>query len=632
MVSTPKKPTTEKLQAPVVLLGSTPGTDPTLEDETDVWRCIRIVRSIGLSNSDQAILVSEVGQLGRIADVELTSGTDVRVEIRIPDSKGNIADNCIFAGEVKVIDYGITEDESEQLIVEIPRYLYGGAIQGQEVWDSKTSDVVVAHEDLVFNPVINGIIDNNMSSKVDPNRDYNLFFDPESGRTTTAQEIFSQTIGPLRWTISKAIKYLTGSLNSTENFIENPGDLTKEVESEAIEFLNVYLKRGDYLPEILDRILRPFGLFPYIAFTTDGGASKRSLKVASKLSGNAKEVLLQAEGDTYEKGKSNVIDSSLQYGIDTITTVTGHGGMIQKQVTVELYRGWAEGSDDKEATDLDKNDSTSDYGGNENVWRLWVANEAGDYCDLRTTVEPIPDTPLDLSNVFDNYYPRRRVFEDCLTFEDVSTGDDQARYRQPVVEYYDPSEDEWKLVPVEWGGRITSEQMGFEFTGGTPPTDLLDLENPDDDEHVKIRVTGVISGDQRVSYTKDADDSSPNSNDIELFLDLSDRFQDRQVQDTGEFENLVNGTHDEHDDTQDLEEFVDAVHTKENAATVSGTFVLMGYRPSFELGDRITKINGRNISLNRLSNSASSKRYPVVTQIEYNFEGNVNTVLRVESI
>ena len=129
---------------------------------------------------------------------------------------------------------------------------------------------------------------------------------------------------------------------------------------------------------------------------------------------------------------------------DSVNEVTVVGDVERAEVTIELVRGWPATDDSLTAADLDKSDSASSYESKPTVWRLWVANEAGDYTDTRTEITEA----LDLSSVFSRWVLHRRQALDPFTFQGEAGAQQR---RQMFVEYTDDGGSTWQPAPSNFG-------------------------------------------------------------------------------------------------------------------------------------------------------------------------------------
>lgn len=179
---------------------------------------------------------------------------------------------------------------------------------------------------------------------------------------------------------------------------------------------------------------------------------------------------------------------------------------------------------------------------------------------------------------------------------------------------------------------MRSDQLGIEFTGDTPPLELMEQYNESLDQFPAVRVTATITGDQRLQKQAVFGNGSPSSRDTPLFLDVSNRFLDDYRVESGLYQSRFfksdSETQDpvfERDDSQALQQFVNDVLWIESAAVVGGVFPLFEIRTEYELGNLLVTVAGRNLSMNRFA-SAGMVRYPQITGIEWDFTAQTTTL------
>lgn len=597
--------------------------------ETTLWKCAGCGMYAGRRRNWADLVRDFTENPERLQDLKLQPNGDRLVEVWKRDAAGKL-DQCLFTGVVVSQSVEVS-DGSEQLNVraEMADHLFGAPVKGMEIWNPVTDSKFTVDGDLVFQPVIDGEVEDNRSGKTDPDRDYSLFVDPESMRTVDSRLNNGQ--GILEWDLPSATKYLLGSLNSTELFAKNK---SRTEDDDDLQIRNVTIPVGTYLPEALDLLLIPHGYQWSIALEkNEDGELQKNFRIYKQGKGVERKLFLQPSGGNVDRQKTNARGINVEFNIsDMATRVIGYGARQRREMTIEMFPAWAESDDSLTADQLKKTDPSSQYFSKPHVWRLWVANEAGDYNLLRETLAPIPDYARDFSGSFNGLYPRRRVFEQCLTMrtEGPDTGEeDDTRYRPwPVyVEYYDYATETWQ--PVNGGYIVRSDQLAIEFAEDEPPEEIMAQFDPGNDQFPIVRVTGTVTGDKRLVKESNDLTGSPSSREIVLSLDLSDRFLDDARVTEGGFKSELpaNDPSLERDDAEALQEFVDNVADTESAAVVGGAFPLSEIRTDYQLGQLLTNVEGRNISLNRFTGASGKKRYPQITGIEWDFNEQRTTIL-----
>ncbi len=433
----------------------------------------------------------------------------------------------LFWGEVvqQTVDL-VPDGETAIVHARIEPYHFGRTLTSYTVYDPIALAYKTVYADPVFNPLIDGSVEQNKSDKRSQSGLYNVWIDPESLRTSTAETGQGQTASA--WSVIDAATAIANEIN-VETFVKNfdPFDF-KYVDGQLVlntsagntaadgrspSLLNVRLDRGAFLNQYLDDLLIPHGLSWYVALaiepldpTVDNSARRLipRLKVFELGRGVEKQIYHQAAGETLDLAESNAPEISVTTSIaDLANKIIGHGSRKQKQLTIELYPGWAESDDALKVDSLSKNSEdwpNTQFETKQNVWRLWVGNFAGDYNNLRTTTKPIPNAARDLSAVFTTFPPRRRRIEDCLTL------DDNGRRRPPFVEYYSTEASAWVPVPDSWGLTILNDQVGVYFNAEDPPEELIagGIAN------ARVRITGTLTEDDRPIKSSVSTDS-PNT-------------------------------------------------------------------------------------------------------------------------
>lgn len=664
---------------PWVRVASAADDPPSSQDVSTVLRPVTISRFAGGAEIDVARFdfnFDETGQ--RLQDAFQLQDWNRQVEIRNPTEDAEFGYDVLFWGETSTSQM-MLDRRGETLVITaaVSPYLFGDIVEGQDQLDDVGKTMTV-HADIVFNPLIDGKIEGNMSDSRDDDFDYRLFVSPESLRTDEAQEENDQEAE--KWTLRMACKTMMFILNAGEDPIKNfiikdPQDETPLTQEElddpdrphslfedAPEIENVRIPRGTYLPAALDRLLIPNGYNWYLLPSiepqeTDLGdagddenlSAQPKIVIYKQGSGFENPVFFQRIGKTLDLRRSNAPSINAEFDIaDVANVVVGQGSFVEKEITIELKKTWEIDDDDLHTDELDYSNLESKYHNEDkqNVWRLWVANEAGDWNGVRDTT-----VALSFENVFDNYVQRRRRFFPCMTFADL---DD--RQRRPVfVEWADgeevaaAAEDDvdaaqkalvWKPVPPEWGYQVLTEQLGVRFTGKEVPSELHRLG-----ENALLRVTGTVVGDERLESLSEAA-TSTNSREVKLFLNLSDRFHLRERQFEGPLRSRfsVEALGDEAnpksffsadvtDDLSDLQTFLDEMVEIERATIVTAEIKLETINHGYQIGDLVPRVHGRNLSFDRLvkEKATDPSRYMQITGIIHNWNAQ-QTTLRIESV
>jgi len=627
-----------------VYVSSDSTTQPTEEDEKKDLHVLRISRGAGDRLSTAEIAVDRGAMSGRpqrpIQDEKLSAEMNRRVEIwllkenvrEFPRARVSHRERCVFAGEIINRQMAIRDGEERYILTAaVMPYHFGQVAHGMEVWSYASDNTVVVPHDLEWQPMIDGIVLDNMvpaagdeepgDTNTNPN-DYAIWVDPESVRTTTAQDEYHST--PQPWTLDEIIRTMCTTCNSAEDFIRNPD--MDDVRT-AFEFLehppliaNLVQRRGGWLSDYLSGILPRYTFNWFLSHKPsddDEEVNETHIVIYQRGVGLDKPLKLQRFGQTLDESKSTVTALDVGYNTATLANkVYVYGARKEREVTLPLYPGW-----DMSAASLDESDVDNPAG------RMWLASEAGDIKGLNASYDA-GDPP----DIFDNHtIPRRRVMEDCLTYLSGET-----TRRPPFVEYSTDDGVTWyPLDNLETPYRMMPDRIGIYFTAASDEAGIIPSElHETDSALLKLRITGTVRDDHRISYAPDRDERSPNGLEVVKLIDASDQFFDRQRQSAGAFASVLGGAADIRDDTELIEDYAESIATSEAAAQVTASFTIPGFSFEFEIGDIIEEVEGRTISFNRrveTEDEPSALEYLQVVEITYDNVGQQRTTITVEA-
>ena len=638
----------------VVWFSKNPSVNPTKADEVDWLRPVEIQRALGGSKLDTCTLQIDVGKLQKWAeDIAIGKTIQGRVIVWLPDDEGRVVNDTdsevgtlMFWGELSEQQISISPEngEAQALTARIEPRHFGELILGPMVLNPNSVAQTI-HRDLVINPEIDRRVEGNMSSARSPgdedeNYRYHYFIDPESTRTGYAI-VSNGGQSSDYWTIDEITNTLINIGNPTQALIKNP--LPAAIEAAmplGPQIRDFRLKRGEYLPLSLDHLLNPHGYGWYLKPSGKTDARYR-IEFFRFGEGAQTEVFLQAHNKNFDPSDSTVMRLDIAYNIgDLANRVVIQGELLEREVTIPQVKAWTVANEVYPVDGVDTPYTPDQLGkGKErypdsvyesdvtkrDVWRKWAGNEAGDYTGMRTEIT----TTLDLTGVLGtNTVPKRRKLHDCLA------KDPDGHRRDVLVEWENPAPAgggaaAWEAIPSHWAYQILEHEIGIYFCGPTPPAELMELGS-----NAKIRVTGCIRGDTRVTGTATRQATSPNVGDVTLYLDAHDTFADRRVQTTGPYASQLagnsNGSYAK-DDTTAIQEFAVATRNQEDSARLTANFTLHGLHPEYEIGQMITRIDGRNISLNRNAPDQATARYLQIVGITHN-EPTQTTTLQVATL
>jgi hypothetical protein len=421
-----------------------------------------------------------------------------------------------------------------------------------------------------------------------------------------------------------ALYSLMGMLNRDERYIENMSKGARNKLADTLDLINVRIPLGMYLPEALDTLLKPRGLGWYVKHRNDNGEVKRNIEVYKRGEGKEVEILLQTVGSNLVAGQSQLEEAIIKVVTgDSVNKVTVMGEYQEVQLSQELYRGWPTSQDKASLESLRISTEATQF--NPAVWRLWVANEAGDWNEYRTTdifgPTDIPDSPRYMGDKFaieddENYGEATYIARRRQIIEPLTLTNTEMRRAPITLEWYNPHSNLWSTVPPEWGWRPLQDQIGVEFTGDIPPEQLVASNDPDNDMHVKLRMIYTFQADRRIMHTETQETERINHVDHEIVLNARDQFYLRTIDEDYDSVTFPDPEPaDTADDREAIEDYTKKILKNENTAQIDATFKLFGIRTEYEIGQIIKGIKGRGINLNTVR--SEEKKYLQIFRIEY---------------
>lgn len=604
-------------------LGASSGAKPTADDYEPTMHPVQWGVVAG-SRLWQATFVSDLGAQGRrLRNLSITPSSTRQVEIWEidPTAGADIRIKPLFWGELvgSQISLG-PSGEQEVLTARSLRHHFGEPIKGQRVRGVDLEDHTIDIP-LEFNPMVDAAIVFNRWKPTGTSEDWYYWIDPESTRTPEAlkyQDFESDPDDPdahsdnEEWDLLTMAETLCLIANEPETFVKNVAHGNYDAMIyDTPSIRNIVLKTGEYLPDYLDAITHRHGYnwtVDMIADPDDMPEMKPQIRFFKQQVGTSRTVKMQDVGEVISIAGTNVGGLQVAADLGTLSNLfTGNGALIEREMTIPLFRSWTTAED-----------GTEDHADPHNpIGRKWVANEGGDYCQRREeNAEP---------TLFGtDWTVKRRVIEDCLTLRDGTR-------RPPYLEYRTGPDADILPVPTEWGWKVLPNEIGIYFTGqrdadstsGGIPEEALTST-------VEFFLTGTVRGDTRLTYTTEASIFSPNANTIEQVLDLSDRFFDRARM-TGPYASTLTGDADIVDDAALLEAYVVKVRAESECADIQASITLFGlhFDDEYKVGDIITKVEGREISFNRSTSSESPQYVQIVSITHNNQVAQQSTVLAV---
>ncbi len=580
---------------------STDADPPTDDDRNWDLVCVKVTRSAG------SALDFAQYQWGLTAPLE--NRTQPAEFTRMIETRLQDGSPVLFRGDYVFEEHEINP-RSESLTAQgqLRSYHFGSTFDGMPHWNPETEVNVKVHEGPIFNPTVDErVLPNRSLKEVSDVIDALIWVDAESVQTTAGQTYHDTT--PLKWDLKQAVYTMCWLCNPDEEHIRNPTLTELEVLEDAPEIRNLRLPLGQYLPAYLDALLQPLGYNWFIKLETETveevEVTTLVIRCFKRGAGPEKELKLQPVGEMFDPAESNCNQLMIANRIgDSVNEVEVLGDFATYEITIPLFRGWLATHDSLNNSDLDKNEGT-DYPAHKGVWRDWVANEGGDYTDTRTEITGPPD----FSDVFGTHFPRRRQAAEPLTYLSAATFE----RHQVLVEYSTDSGTSWAKMSDEEASSVSllPGQIGIRFTGDKPPTVLQDAG-----ESARVRITCTVRADHRIRGFAPRRTSAVNGRVVRQTIMAEQRFKLRERQSTGAFASVLSGAADERDDTDDIQTYAEKLRNQYETAEIAANFSLPGIHLDYEIGDLITKVAGRELSLNMASPTGDA-RYPQITSVTW---------------
>lgn len=498
---------------------------------------------------------------------------------------------------------------------------FGLVMDGVLTFDPLTGGVLTLPDECVFNPEIDDAIFANQSGLMQLFGVAPVMLDPESCRTAEALTV--QGDAPLLWTPQTAVAYLCWALNGQQTYLRNP---TGYGLLPSWPLQNFRLERGKFLCDYLDEMLPRWGM----TWGLDYSSGQPTIAFVVRGLGTPNSVYLGPPGAAYSG--DNALHSTVNYDVGNARNqAVVYGDWHFVESTWSLQKGWPEALDATPETSLTKdstdfNDPSKNY---RDVWRKWVLNEAGDYVGTRPEIT----APYDLAALVGHAVtPRRRKFLPSITL-----GNDLSPFGEvggALVEYSVDGAVTWHpIAKLEDRTCVLLErECGIRFDGLFPPAELMRAgSQPGTSLQAQVRITATIRDDVRLGAIVGPDAASPLAATAPFLIDEQEKFHWREVLPTSKNYPAVQSgelTADQANDLAALTDYATWLQEVFDVADAGGHLVVEGLDNGvYQLGDLITTINGRNISLNAQSAASGQVRAPQVVGISYDAQNQRRTLI-----
>jgi hypothetical protein len=580
-------------------------------------RPLIIEESIGGTSLDYAVLESDASKgFKSITGVNLIESQKEIIEISIDQTVGGVEDHFVHFGQYSQIEPILDENrEGIRYISRTERFHFGEPLKTIRVYSPNSGTVRDVDWDMIFNPIVDGKVvgSRNRTVKDGQHGGVYVFVHPDAVVSSAGQTLHGGTSE--FWNLTEAVLYACRVLNPINEFISNPfrGEVSKIFSDDDI-LQDVRIKRGQYLPDILARLVEPFGYSWYLKREL----GKRSFRFFRKgITEPIFPLKLQAAGEEVDVTKSNVKRLNATFDKSQLANqVTVIGGPIQAEFTAVLNRSWPTSLDIYDREQLTKK-LIHENPDRVDVYRKYVLNEGGDYTGIRPGLKLFT-----WSSVFTTLeIPVRKRALPTLTLQPFTLRAYGA-VSGVHVEMTDgiSATETWIAVPAG-SCQILQDEIGVYFNGEMPLEELHHQGLAG-----KVRITCTVESDQRIKHTAIRHGTSPQPNVAELVLSAPDSFQYRFRAANAS----LNGTSHptlERDDRAALEQYADRLRETFDAAKGKGKIVIEGVDQGlYTLGDRISKIEGIEMDLQMNTAGARIAIYPFIAALRFDIQRQETTV------
>ncbi len=339
--------------------------------------------------------------------------------------------------------------------------------------------------------------------------------------------------------------------------------------------------------------------------TSLGGGAPSLVFYRSGRSGRRREIRLQRAGETLDARRSNLWKGRVAFNRRPARrTVSVIGDLKRYESTFTLKKGW-----DATLESYHYRDFVRDESGNwpavADVFRKWVLNESGRYCD-----EPYNLEKFDFADIGsdDFFLAVARRFSPCL-----SVGQAGESLGVVVEVSYDDGTT-WR----RYGGaiRVAADECAIYLVDDALPADYFQAVAID--ETVKVRITATVASDRRISAEVIGDVSCPTE-----IVQVPSAQWAKVHSDSVFYQSESLPDPDERDDTNRLRQIATSM-SESCASAVEAELTLGWVDPTCNVGDIIERVDGRGLELAVFPGSA-----PHICAVEHRCGEEWTTILKV---
>ncbi len=321
--------------------------------------------------------------------------------------------------------------------------------------------------------------------------------------------------------------------------------------------------------------------------------------------GRRRAIRLQQAGETLDSERSNLWKGKVAFNRRPARReVSIIGDLKRYESTFTLKKGWDTALESYHYRDFIR-DESSDWPAVSEVFRKWLLNESGQYCDGPHNLEKF--NFADISSD-DFLLSINRRFEPCLSVNP------SGQSLGIVVEVSYDDGDTWR----RYGGaiRVATDECAVYLSDDALPADYFQAVAID--ATVKVRVTATVASDRHISAEVSGDVSVP----TEVIQIPSAQWS--SVHDGSIFyqcESLPDPA--ERDDSERLKQLARNI-SESNAGIIEADLTLGRIDPTCNVGDIIEQIEGRQLALGGYPGS-----WAYVRAVEHRCGGEWTTHLKV---
>jgi hypothetical protein len=463
------------------------------------------------------------------------------------------------------------------------------------------------------------------------------------------------------WTLAKALRYLLFTMNPDQTYVNNPdggyldgllvspsasGDTTMPIRCPDTPIT------GKDWPGTVNRLISNSGFGTNFQLTTVGGLPVTNWNVFANQSGTVKQLYLSGRGTPFDARLFNLQSSNIHRDLaDVVNQVTVVGGLDRWEASFVLAPGFEMSAVDG----LVANIPTFNRGNStlETDYRLYVLDECGEgHYKIGDTTQV--NTPAKLDDLFGapvagvpQYAQRRRPGIGKLITVDPTTNMPYGA-KLAISADYDTGQTKgpglwdgtgtWQVITsTTW--QMLDDRLGIEITDHNPNSWEIGTGTPAEFASIFyygvvrgiekqcafvsgssfwLRLTCVVESDQALSQTAVPTGNSPLPQPIERTVDASDRYHNEFVDFPSQFNSTGSSDLNPRNNNAAALAEAQAMRLNQESGVLSGPVTIPRLTTYYQVGDRISAIEGRNLGL-RTDQGTGNPIYPVVVGRRFEF-------------